>query len=326
MKKIRWGILGTAHIAATAYIPAIRASRNGVLFAVASRDAAKAETFARAHGCSRWHASYEALLADPEVDAIYLPLPNGLHATWALKAAAAGKPVLVEKPLAANAAEARAMFAAHAAQGLALQEALMFRLHPLTLRVKALLDAGTIGRLRSVRASFFADIQGNDNIRLQNHLAGGALRDLGCYCVSVLRLMAGDEPDAVRAVADFSGDTEIDLRMAGVLRFPNGVVGDFACGFGVPFSCDYELIGETGRMRVDQGAMVAWPDSAFPIQVWTAQGHEVIVVPEANHYQLMAEAFADAVLSGAPLPFTAEETLRNLTVMDQLRADAERQR
>lgn len=321
--KLRWGVLGTAGIAASAYVPAIRASRNGTLHAVASRSLEKASLFAQTHGFARAHGSYEELLADPEVDAVYIPLPNALHAPWAIKAAAAGKPTLVEKPLAGSTREAEAMAAAFKASTLPLCEALMYRLHPLTLEVERRLRAGDIGPLRAVRSSFFADVPDGANIRYQSDLAGGALRDLGCYCVSVIRLMAGQEPDTVEAVADFSA-SGVDLRLAGILRFPNGIVGDFSCGFGTPFNCSYDLIGEHGRMLVDHGAMVAWPGEAFRIQLWNREGHQVITIPAANHYQSMVESFGDCVIKGTPPPVPLEESLNNLRALDRLLASAGR--
>lgn len=317
---VRWGILSTAAIAASALVPAIRAARNGMLHSVASRDGARAREFAAAQGFVRSHDSYEALLADPEVDAVYIPLPNALHAPWCLKAADAGKPVLCEKPLAVDAAEARRVVAYFKERGVLLAEAFMFRHHPLTRQALALLRAGRIGTLQAVRASFFA-VQGKaaSDIRFSAELAGGALRDLGCYCTAIMRLAAGEEPVEVRGVVE-SMPGGVDARACGVLKFPSGVVGDFACGFDAPFSASYEFLGSGGRLLVDQGAMVAWPGTAFPIKLWSGGGYEEITVPPANHYQLMVEDFGDALRQGRALEFPADDAIANLAAIDRVRA------
>jgi predicted dehydrogenase len=321
--KIRWGFLSTAAIGADAYVPAIRASRNGILHAVASRRPDQARDFAAQHGFVRAHDSYEALLADPEVDAIYNPLPNALHAEWSMRAADAGKPVLCEKPLAVNAAEARAVVDYFHQRGVLLAEGFMYRHHPLTRTALELLRSGRIGTLRAVRASFFA-VEGKPetDIRFSPELGGGALADLGCYCVNIIRQAAGEEPMEVRAVMD-PLPSGVDGRTAGVMKFPSGVVAELACGLLMPFSCAYEFLGSEGRILVDEGGMVAWPGTAFAIKLWTrAGGAEVITVPPANHYQLMAELFAGALLGEKPLEIPAEDAVRNLEVMDRIRASA----
>jgi len=319
-RPVRWGFLSTAAIAASALVPAVRASRNGVLHSVASRDAAKAREFAATHGFARSHDSYEALLADPEVEAVYIPLPNSMHAPWSLKAADAGKAVLCEKPLAVDAAEARRVTAYFQERGILLGEAFMFRYHPLTRKALALLREGRIGTLQAVRSSFFA-VEGKaaTDIRFSAELAGGALRDLGCYCAAIIRMAAGEEPSEVRGVVQpMAGG--VDARASGALKFPSGVVADFACGFGTPFSASYEFIGSTGRLLVDQGAMVAWPGTAFPIKLWTKEGCEEITTPPANHYQLMVEDFGEALRGGRALEFPADGAAANLEVLDRVRA------
>lgn len=319
MKRIRWGFLSTAAIGASAYVPALRASRNGVLHAVASRDPAKAREFAAAHGFVRAHDSYEALLADPEVDAVYNPLPNALHAEWTMKAADAGKAVLCEKPLAANAAEARRMVEHSRRKRVLLAEAFMYRYHPLTRTAVELVRTGRIGTLRAVRTVFYGvDGKPGDDIRFSQALAGGAVRDLGCYCLGILRLVTGEEPDRVEAVSE-PLPSGVDGRTSGVLHFPSGVVGSFDCGMGLPFACAYEFTGTGGRLVVDEGAMVAWPGAAFTIKLWPKGGaREDITVPPANHYQLMAEAFADALLGGPPLEFGPEDAVRGMELIDRV--------
>ncbi len=319
--KIRWGILGTAKIAAGSLIPAIKASRNGVVAAVASRDLAKAQAFADKHGIPKAHGSYEALLADPGIDAIYNPLPGFLHAPWSLHAAAAGKPTLCEKPLANSAAEAEAMARAFRERNLLLAEALMYRYHPMTRKVVEIVRGGQLGELRQVHAQFNAGIVDPDDFRFRRDLGGGALLDVGSYCVSVMRLLAGSEPTAATAAAVVN-EFGADLQMAGTLAFSGGVLGHFGCGIQSQFDCSYGASGSLGRVLVDWGAMCAWPGTDFTIKLWRGEAYEEIVVPAANHYQLMVEDFGDALLTGKPMDHTLDDALANLRVVDRLFAAA----
>ena len=317
-RKLRLGILGAARIA-EAYIKAVTDSRNVVVQAVASRSLEKAAAYATKHGIPKAHGSYEALLADPEVDAIYVALPNGLHAEWSIRSAEAGKHVLCEKPLAANAAEGRAMEEAFSKRGLQLSEALMYRRHPLNQKAMALLREGRMGDLVAVHASFFAPVSESDMARHSLELAGGALRDLGSYCVSLARWAAGAEPGQVSAHAVRSPGGA-DVRTGGSLLFPGGVMATFGCGFGTAFSCMYEFVGTKGRLLADRGSLCAWPGGEFKIQLWSGDNFEEIAIPPANHYQLMAEEFADAVLQGKPLLFPVSDSIANLEVLDRLLA------
>jgi len=318
VKPVRWGVLGAARIA-EAVVPAIASTPGSTVAAIASRDPARAQAFAAKHGIARAYAGYADLLADPDIDAVYVPLPAAEHATWALACAAAGKAALIEKPFATNAAEAATVVAAFADRGALVGEALMYRFHPLTRRVRQLVVDGAVGRVATVRASFSVAIPPGD-IRWRS-AGGGALLDLGCYCVSVLRLMAGGEPTTATARATWA-EPGVDAAFAGALGFPGGALGHFACGMRAHFDCSYEIVGDAGRLRVDRGAMVAWPGEAFAIGRWSAQGETRETVPAADHYQLMVASFADAVRGRAPYAVPPDETLANLRVMDALRADA----
>lgn len=322
--KIRWGVLGTANIAKQRLIPAIQQSCNGMVQAVASRHLGKARTFADELGIPQAYGSYEELLADPKIDAIYIPLPVSLHAEWSIRAAEAGKPVLCEKPLAANAAEGRKIAEAARRCQVPIMEAIMFRYHPLTCRVKEMLVAGAVGEVQLVRASFTCKPQETEgNIRFSKELAGGALLDVGSYCVSLMRLAVGQEPNQVRSLACFGAQSGVDEWMTGVLGFPSGALGYFGCSLKSGFDCSYDMIGSTGRLLVDRGGMAAWPNEDFKIKHWSGGDYQEIVVPQANSYQLMVEDFADA-LRNKRLPRVAlEESIRNLEVMDRLLQAAE---
>jgi xylose dehydrogenase (NAD/NADP) len=244
---VRWGVLSTARINGKVLAGAREAAGVEVV-AVGSRDRARGEAFAAEHGIPRVHDGYEALLADDEVEAVYIPLPNSLHVPWTVRALEAGKHVLCEKPLTRRAAEAEAAFDAAERAGRLLMEGFMWRYHPQTDALVRL--AREIAPLRVVRAAFgFALPADPANVRWQAALEGGALMDVGCYCVSALRLLAG-EPERVHAEAVAGGDG-VDARFAGVLRFPGDVLGAFDCGFDVPPRGVIEVVGEGGTLVAD---------------------------------------------------------------------------
>ncbi|GMV05118.1 MAG: hypothetical protein AMXMBFR53_13980, partial [Gemmatimonadota bacterium] len=231
-KRLRWGVLGTANIGRAAVNPAIRASSNGELVAVASRDGERARAFAAEHAIPRALGSYEALVEDPEVDALYVPLPNSLHREWTVRAARAGKHVLCEKPLALTEAECREMAAVAEEHGTLLMEAFMYRFHPRTERVLALVREGALGPIRAIRSAFTFRLTRPDNIRLRPELGGGALMDVGCYCVNASRTLAGAEPAEVQAQANWT-EGGVDGELAGILRFPDGLLAHFDCALTV---------------------------------------------------------------------------------------------
>lgn len=318
-EKVRWGILSTANIGRKRVIPAIVRSRNGVVTAIASRDRSRAETLAAEFDVATAFDSYEALIESSEVDAVYNPLPNSHHAAWALRAAEAGKPMLCEKPLAVDAAEAQRMVDAFAAAGVLFAEAFMYRFHPQTLHVKAMLDTGEIGELRSINASFVFSLRNPDNIRLSAALAGGSLMDVGCYCINVMRLFTGEEPAAVSGVQTV-GETGVDTGFSGVLAFPSGVLGHFASGLSHFRGHSYTITGSTGRIRVDE-AFVPEPGAETVIHHWRDDRHSTISIPGADHYQLMVEDFADALIEARPPRYTPEDAVANMRVIDRLKRD-----
>lgn len=317
--SIRWGFLGAARIAKS-YTAAIRASRNGELAAIAARDPVRARAFAEEEGIPRVVDSYEDLIADSGVDAVYIALPNALHAEWAIRALRAGKHVLCEKPLATCAEDARRMRDAASEAGRLLAEGIMYRLHPVNETAIGMLRSGRIGSLVAANATFFAPVGEDDPIRFSAELGGGALLDLGFYCVNLLRWAAGCEPVEVHGVQE-NHPAGVDFWTAGAMRFPSGALGTLTCAYGTPFACRYELVGRTGRIVCDGGPLCAWPGGEFSVEFYPESGEpEVRKIPPANHYQLMAEAFADAALGLAPLPWDLAESIANLGTLDRLRA------
>ncbi|MBZ0276228.1 MAG: Gfo/Idh/MocA family oxidoreductase [Anaerolineae bacterium] len=320
-EKIRWGILSTANIGNKRVIPAIHQARNGVVAAVASRSLDKAQAFADATDIPKAYGSYEELLADPEIDAIYNPLPNSEHAIWSIRCAEAGKPVLCEKPLASDAAEAQRMVDAFAERGIPFAEAFMYRFHPQTVKVREMVASGAVGRLTTVQSSFTFPISNEANIRLSQSLAGGALMDVGCYCVNVMRLMTGEEPVQASALAQVGESSGVDETLAGVLSFPSGVVGHFDCGLRSHRTHTYEIRGTEGRILVES-AFAMEPDEQPVIRWWRGNEYQEIVMPAVNHYTLMAEDFADALLLNRPPRFSGQDGVENMRVLDQLLAAA----
>lgn len=312
--QIRWGILSTANIGRARVVPAMQKSSNGRVAAVASRALEKAQKYAQELNIPTAYGSYEELLADPNIDAIYIPLPNSEHAAWSIRCAEAGKPVLCEKPLAADAAEAQKMVDTFAAKQILFAEAFMYRFHPQTQRVKEMITNGAIGDVQVMDATFTFPVQNEDDVRLQKTLAGGALMDVGCYCVNVMRFMFGEEPIEAKAIARFR---DVDERLVGILGFPSGGIGHFNCSLRTHLTHRYEIRGSQGRIVVDE-AFSLRPDQSLTLHHWQDDQHHTITIDPANHYQLMVEDFADALLNKRPPRFSAEDGVRNLQVTDWL--------
>ncbi len=322
MATLRWGILGAANIARKAVIPAIQLSNNGRVVAIASRSRERAEQIAQAMEIPNVFDDYAALLHSPGVDAVYIPLPNSEHYRWTIAAVMAGKHVLCEKPLAMNASEAEEMAAAAARARVVLAEAFMYRHHPLVEHVLALLHGGLIGELAMIRSNFSFYLQGEDNIRLVKELGGGALMDVGCYPVSLARLVTGAEPVAFAALASYA-PSGIDESFAGALRFGDGVLAQFDVSFKASGGSSYELIGTTGKLVVRQGFKPA-ADEEGEILLHQQGEFSRIFTEAADQYCLMVEDFAAAVF-GERLPrYPVQDAIANMRVIDALRETAQR--
>ena len=320
--RIRWGILSTANIAVKRFIPGAQASRNGVVAAIASRDGARASEVAARLGIARSYGSYEELLADPEIDAIYIALPNSLHAEWIVKAAAAGKPVLCEKPLASTSAEAAAAIERCASLGVPLMEAFMYRFHPQHARVRALIDAGAIGELRAVRTAFTFLLEPfpATNVRLNPDLVGGALMDVGCYCVNAARMLFGEEPAWAAAQWDFRPEFGVEVALAGVLGFSDHRMATFDCGFRATGQGYYLVAGTKGQIEA-LNAFVPQPEDVS-ILVTDAAGRREERIPGVDQYRLEAEEFADALLERRPPRIPPSDTLGTLRAIEALHRSA----
>lgn len=319
-EKIRWGILSTAGIGKNRVIPAIHKARNGEVVAVASRTQERAEAFAAETKIPRAFGSYEALIESGEVDAIYIPVPNSEHAEWSIRCAEAGIPTLCEKPLARNAAEAHHMVEVFAERGVLFAEAFMYRFHPQHWRVKELIAEGAIGQLQVISSAFTFTIRSEENIRLQANLAGGALMDVGCYCVNAMRFLTEEEPEAAQAFARFGENSGVDEVITGILRFPSGVLGHFDAGLRTYRNHTYEVRGSEGCIQLEE-SFTPYAQNTI-IRVWRGEDYREIVVPDADQYQLMVEDFGDALLQGRPPKFAPQDAVRNMRALDWLIASA----
>jgi len=313
---MRWGLLSTAHINGK-LLAGAQGTDEAAVVAVASRDRSRAEAFAREHGIERAHSSYEALLEDPEVDAIYNPLPNSMHVPWSIRALEAGKHVLCEKPLTRRAAEADEAFASAERAGRVLEEAFMWRHHPQTHRLRELLDEGVIGRLRLVQASFSFPLADAGDIRMQSELDGGALMDVGCYCLSGARLVAGAEPERVSGEQVLGGDG-VDVVFAATLRFPGEVIGQFHCGFAVGGRHHLEAIGDEGSLQVSD----PWHGRAPGIELRRDGGSERIEIAPANPYTHELVDFGRAARGEAPPLLGKADALAQAHAIEALYASA----
>jgi predicted dehydrogenase len=311
---VRLGVLGAARIAPAALIRPAKELTGVRVAAVAARDEDRAESFARKHGIARVHPSYEALLDDPELDAIYNPLPNGLHGAWTIEALRRGKHVLCEKPIAANAAEAERMSAVAAETGRHLVEAFHYRYHPLAARMKEIVDGGSLGRVEHIEASLCIPILRRGDIRFRLELAGGATMDVGCYAIHLVRFLAAAEPEVVRAEARLSSPG-VDRCMSADLRFPDGRTGRIT---GSLFSRD--LFRANARVRGDRGELAVLnpvaPQHYHRLKLRDARGTLRQRIAGRATYTHQLEAFAKLLREGTPMATDDRDAIANMRVID----------
>lgn len=314
-EKLRFGIVGCANIVRRDLIRGFHAAVNAEPYAIASRSLAKAKQWAADLNIPHAYGSYDELLADPNVDAVYIPLPNHLHGEWTIKAARAGKHVLCEKPLALNAQEAEQMASACADADVILLEAFMYRFHPQTIHLKRLVDDGVVGPIQVVRGGFSFFMPYSDNVRWFPEMGGGALMDVGCYPISLTRLLLGSEPVRAMASAVFTG-TGVDETLTGILRFPRDQHLIFECSFRAAGGQTMTIMGERGRIDVPVSFLHGLGKTQIHIQ---RDGRtETMEFGPADEYQLMIEAFGRAVLQGEPLPVTPADAIANMRAIDAL--------
>ncbi|AHV99462.1 Gfo/Idh/MocA family protein [Paenibacillus sabinae] len=321
-RQLRFGVLGCAQIATGTMMPAIAESKSGVLEAVASRDLSRSSRIARELGIRKAYGSYEELLMDPEVDAVYIPLPNHLHREWVIRAAEAGKHVLCEKPIGLSAREAAEMTAACRKAGVHLAEAFMYRHHPRYPVLKAILQSGEIGSLRAIRGSFtYNNALDNANVRFRSAWGGGSLYDIGCYPLSAARMLIGTEPEAATVHALFSPEHDnVDMLASGLVEFPGGLSLIFECGMWAYERQLLEIIGTEGRIEIPMPFNARTDDADF--YIYAGGGERRVNAPGANPFTCQVEDFASAVFGQTPPLFEPEDAVRNMKLLEACLASA----
>ncbi len=320
---IRWGILSTADIGMAKVTPAIQAAPNCEVVAIASRDVDRAEAAAAKLGVSESYGSYEALLEADDIDAVYIPLPNDLHAEWTIKAAGAGKHILCEKPLAMSQGQAQEMIEACEEAGIRLAEAFMYRHHPTWIKALSLLREGSIGELVAVQSWFSYFNDDPANIRNRTEHGGGAIMDIGCYNINLSRLLFGTEPTAIRASVRRDPVMGIDTLSSAVLEFAGGGQSTFTCSTRAESYQRVHIVGTAGRIEIEIPFNIP-PD--VPTRVFVSRGGDAPVDPAtetltfepANQYTIQAELFARALLDDAPMPVDIRDAIGNMTVIDAI--------
>jgi D-xylose 1-dehydrogenase (NADP+, D-xylono-1,5-lactone-forming) len=327
MKKIRWGIIGSAGIAKRSVIPGIQQSETGEVTAIASRTLDKAQQTANEFNIPTAYRSYEELLNDPSIDSVYIPLPNHLHKEWTIRAAEAGKHVLCEKPIALNAAEAQEMVEACEKANVVFAEAFMYRYHPRYKMIKSVIESGEIGEIRGIYANFtFNNAGDKGNVRYRKEWGGGSLYDVGVYPISAARMLLDQEPQASTVHALFSKEHgDVDMMAFGILEFNHGVALTFDCGMWAAGRNVLEVLGTEGRIEVPS-AFVVELDQHDNFYVTTRDGRREVEVPKVNQYALQADVIGRSIRSNNPLPFSSNDAVLNMKVIDACLTSAKERR
>ncbi|MDE0530613.1 MAG: Gfo/Idh/MocA family oxidoreductase [Albidovulum sp.] len=319
--KLSWGIIGTADIGRWQVAPAIQGSQYGRVAAIASRDENRARRYAGEIGIEKVYGNYDEILADDDIDAVYIPLPNSLHSEWVERSAEAGKSILCEKPLATSAEEAAKAIDVCERRNVRLMEGFMYRFHPQTLRVKEVIESGEIGEVREVHAHLSVNIRRDadeNNIRFQPELGGGALLDMGCYSVSIARMCFGSEPERAAGILRVDERFGVDMSFGAMLEFGGGIA--FVSGsFEADGNGAYKIVGTQGSIEVPRGIIPGLDSRA---------GEGLVIVCDrdsnrreekfepVNQYRLMTDTFSKAILDNDSLPLSPEESLSNMKVLD----------
>ena len=325
-KTVRWGILGCSGIGKSRTIPGLLACENAELYAIAGRNEEKLKAYAEPFAPEKLYTDYQALLEDENVDAVYLPLPNGIHMEWVEKAAKAGKHILCEKPMALTEEQVRKMFAAAKANGVLLEEAYAYRHAQLAQKVKEIVDSGAIGRIRYLESKHSTFDTNRSGIRYQKGNGGGAVYDVTCYNVSLASYLLGKDPEDMSVYCGFDKETGVDTSDAVMLRYEEGVTAMLYAGLDAYRRGCYSILGDTGRIDVDHKFNSS---GVCHIRVSTGarpQGAEYVdetttdyTIWVEDNYKREIELFSDAVLNGTPLTISEEESLRTARVCDAIR-------
>jgi len=317
-QKIRWGILSTSKIAVTKVIPAIQNSPYSLVTAIASRDPQKARTVAEKLHIDKYYGSYDELLKDPEIDAIYNPLPNSMHVPWTIKAMEAGKHVLCEKPIGINANEVGLLETiSQKYSQLKVMEAFMYRFHPQWQKAYALVKSGAIGKVKTIQSFFSYFNIDPDNIRNKTDVHGGSLMDIGCYCISFARFIYHEEPIAVTGTMDIDPQLGIDRNTSAILKFLNGKTATFTCSTQMmPFQ-QVNILGDSGQIRLEIPVNTR-PTETTKIELISKECKEEILFDPVDQYTLQADAFCKSILYDIPVPTPLKDAVGNMKVIDSI--------
>lgn len=321
MKRLRWGVLSTSRFAQQKIVPAMKDCQHAEVVAIASRDREKATEVAARLGIPRVHDSYEAMLADPEIDVIYNPLPNHLHVPLSIAALEAGKHVLCEKPVGLDAADAaRLLEAARRHPHLKVMEAFMYRLHPQWQRARQLVAEGRIGQPLTINSFFSYFNTDPGNVRNMDGIGGGGLLDIGCYCISLSRFIFDDEPRRVLGLIENDPDFKVDRRASAILDFGQRTA-TFTCSTQLAPYQRVQILGDRGRLEIEV-PFNQMPDRPSRLFIDLAGEVEEIVLPPANQYTIQGDLFSLAVINDTPVPTPLEDGLQNMRVIDAVFASA----
>ena len=322
MEKVRWGVLGVAKIATEKVIPAMQQGKLSEVTAIASRDESKAKTAANELGIPKSYGSYEAMLADPEIDAVYNPLPNHLHVPWSIKALEAGKHVLCEKPIALTAEEVDALIAARDKTGLMVEEAFMVRHHPQWIKVKEVVQSGEIGKVQAMQCFFSYFNMDPDNVRNMADIGGGGLLDIGCYPINLSRFVFSKEPRRVNALVEFDPNFKTDRLASAMLDFGEGVHTTFTCSTQLSLYQRFVFVGDKGRLEVEI-PINALPGQAMRLMIdpgadLTGTGRKMLEVASCDQYTLQGDDFSALIQGRGNNPTTLEDARKNMQVIDAI--------
>jgi predicted dehydrogenase len=315
MSKVRWGVLSTANIGVAKVLPAMQRGEYSTVAAIASRDLEKARAAAAQLGIPKAYGSYEELLADPEIDAVYNPMPNHLHVPWSIKALQAGKHVLCEKPIALSAAEAQELAdAARQHPRLKLMEAFMYRHHPQWQRARQIVESGGIGELRTIQSFFSYFNDDPNNIRNQAGIGGGGLMDIGCYNISLSRFIFGAEPQRIFGIVELDPRLHTDRLVSGIVDFGRGTA-TFTCSTQLSSYQRVNIFGTTGRVEIEI-PFNAPPDR--PTKMWHQRGNSVeeITLDTCDQYTLQGDLMSQAILNDTPVPTPIDDAVANMRAID----------
>lgn len=317
-KKVKWGILSTAKIGREKVIPALQKAENCEVVAIASRNLDQAQKTAELLNIPKAYGSYEALLADPEIDAIYNPLPNHLHLEYSLNTLKASKHLLCEKPIGMNANEAQTLVNEAAKYpNLKVMEAFMYKFHPQWIKVKELVSKGSIGKIKHIQTFFSYNNTDMNNIRNIAEVGGGALMDIGCYCISFPRFILEKEPISVKGEQTIDPVSKTDILSSGILTFDENVTASFTCSTKLfPYQRTH-IFGDKGRIEIDFPCNAPL-DEETKISISTHDGEDILKF-KANQYTLQCQAFADAILNNKPVPHSIEDAYWNMKVIDAIK-------